>query len=76
MQNNNAYNLQLAKTLFENTYAARVLNDNKDVIGKLRIVPCLPLDRSLLPADAPPGKPVSSGYCRRRRYQQRQPYRL
>ena len=53
MQNNNAYNLQLAKTLFENTYAARVLNDNKDVIGKLRIVPCLPLDRSLLPADAP-----------------------
>ena len=37
MQNNNAYNLQLAKTLFENTYAARVLNDNKDVIGKLRI---------------------------------------
>ena len=51
MQNNNAYNLQLAKTLFENTYAARVLNDNKDVIGKLRIVPCLPLDRSLLPAD-------------------------
>ena len=43
MQNNNAYNLQLAKTLFENTYAARVLNDNKDVIGKLRIVPCLPL---------------------------------
>ena len=29
MQNNNAYNLQLAKTLFENTYAARVLNDNQ-----------------------------------------------
>ena len=57
MQNNNAYNLQLAKTLFENTYAARVLNDNKDVIGKLRIVPCLPLDRSLLPADAPQVSP-------------------
>ena len=49
MQNNNAYNLQLAKTLFENTYAARVLNDN--------IVPCLPLDRSLLPADAPQVSP-------------------
>lgn len=57
MQNNNAYNLQLAKTLFENTYAARVLNHNKDVIGKLRIVPCLPLDRSLLPADAPQVSP-------------------
>ena len=52
MQNNNAYNLQLAKTLFENTYAARVLNDNK-----VRIVPCLPLDRSLLPADAPQVSP-------------------
>ncbi len=53
MVKNNAYNLRLAKTLFENTYAAHVLNDNKDVIGKLRIVPSIPLDRSVLPENAP-----------------------
>lgn len=53
MVKNNAYDLRLAKTLFENTYAAHVLNDNKDVIGKLRIVPSIPLDRSVLPENAP-----------------------
>lgn len=57
MVNNNAYTLRLAKTLFENIYAAQVLNDNKDVIGKLRIMPCLPVDRSLVPADAPEVSP-------------------
>ena len=53
MVKNNAYDLRLAKTLFENTYAAHVLNDNKDVLGKLRIVPSIPLDRSVLPENAP-----------------------
>ncbi len=57
MLKNNAYELKVAKTLYENIYAARVLNDNKDVIGKLRIVPCLPVDRSLVPADAPEANP-------------------
>ena len=49
MQNNNAYNLQLAKTLFENTYAARVLNDNKDVIGNVLYPACRLTEACFLP---------------------------
>ena len=48
-----AYKVQLTKTLYTNTYRCQLLNESDEVIGKLRIIPGIPLDRSLVPKEAP-----------------------
>ena len=49
----NKIKLAVAKTLYHNTYRCTITDDKSEVIGLLRIVPGLPLDRSQLPEDAP-----------------------
>lgn len=49
--------IQLARTLWENTYRGRVLNDSGEYIATLRIFVCTPLDRSELPENAPNVQP-------------------
>lgn len=48
-----AYNLKLARTLYDNVYRAMLLDENQQPVGHLRIVPNIPMDRSLVPEDAP-----------------------
>lgn len=48
-----AYKTMLTKTLYNNTYRCQLLNDSDEVIAHLRIVPGIPLDRSLVPEKAP-----------------------
>ena len=48
-----AYTLKLSRTLYNDTFRAQLLDENQQVIGHLRIVPGVPLDRSLVPEDAP-----------------------
>lgn len=48
-----AYEIKLARTLYNDVYTAQVLNENKQLVGKMRVIPCMPIDRSLVPADAP-----------------------
>lgn len=48
-----AYTLKLARTLYNDTFRAQLLDDNQQIIGHLRIVPGVPLDRSQVPEDAP-----------------------
>lgn len=48
-----AYSVKLARTLYDNTYRCTLKNENEQVIGTLRIIPTLPLDRAEVPADAP-----------------------
>ena len=50
---NSAYTLKLSRTLYENVYSCMLFNENQQPIGKMRIVPSIPLDRSLVPEDAP-----------------------
>ncbi len=57
MINGPVYNLRLMRTLYNNLFRAHVLNENNDTIGILRISPCIPLDRSEVPADAPEAHP-------------------
>lgn len=45
--------IAVSKTLYHNTYRCTITTSKDDVIGLLRIVPGLPIDRSLLPEDAP-----------------------
>lgn len=45
--------LSVARTLYHNTYRCTIKDSNEEVIGLLRIIPGLPLDRSELPEDAP-----------------------
>jgi len=52
MKTNNC-KLQLKRTLFNDFFRAQVLDENNEIIGKLLIIPGLPLDRSQLPPDAP-----------------------
>lgn len=49
----NKIKLTVAKTLYHNTYRCTIVNNQEEVIGLLRIIPGLPLDRSQLPEDAP-----------------------
>ena len=44
-----AYTLKLSRTLYNDTFRAQLLDENQQVIGHLRIVPGVPLDRSLVP---------------------------
>ena len=48
-----AYTVKLSKTLYQNTYRCTLSNENEEVIGNLRVVPGLPLDRSEVPENAP-----------------------
>lgn len=48
-----AYTLKLSRTLYNDTFRAQLLDENQQVIGHLRIVPGVPLDRSQVPEDAP-----------------------
>ena len=50
---NGAYQLKLSRTLYENLYRAMLFNENQQPVGKLSIIPNIPLDRAYLPADAP-----------------------
>lgn len=50
---NGAYQLRLMRTLYENVYGCMLYNENQQPIGKLEIVPSIPLDRSQVPKDAP-----------------------
>lgn len=50
---NSAYNLRLQRTLFENFFRAILQDENKRVIGNLTVIPNIPLDRSMVPQDAP-----------------------
>ncbi|VBB06848.1 Hypothetical protein LUCI_2085 [Lucifera butyrica] len=43
----------LARTLWFNTYRGKVTDELDNYLATLRIIPCLPLDRSEVPADAP-----------------------
>ena len=52
-KNKVAYKVQLTKTLYTNTYRCQLLDANDSVIGKLRIVPGIPLDKSVVPKGAP-----------------------
>jgi hypothetical protein len=40
-----AYTLKLSRTLYNDTFRAQLLDENQQVIGHLRIVPGVPLDR-------------------------------
>ena len=48
-----AYTLKLSRTLYNDTFRAQLLDENEQVIGHLRIVPGVPLDRSQVPEGAP-----------------------
>lgn len=50
---NNGYQLRLQRTLYENFYRAILSDENGNVIGRLSIIPNMPLNRSYVPADAP-----------------------
>ena len=49
----NSYSVQLVRTLHDNMYRCRLLNENGEPIGDLKIVPVLPTPRDQVPADAP-----------------------
>ncbi|MDR3565064.1 MAG: hypothetical protein P4N59_27000 [Negativicutes bacterium] len=52
-----ALSIKLARTLWHNTYRARVSDSLGNYVATLRLVPTLPLDRSELPPDAPEADP-------------------
>jgi hypothetical protein len=52
------YSLKVAKTLYQNFFRAKLFDGLNRLIGRLTIVPGMPLDRSLVPKDAP----VVKGY--------------
>lgn len=53
MKENAAYKVKLTKTLYTNTYRCQILNDNEEVLGHLRVLPGIPLDRAQVPENAP-----------------------
>ena len=53
------YTLKLAKTLWENTYRGIVLDVSGNYLASLVIVPQIPLDRSVVPTDAPRAIPYA-----------------
>ncbi len=48
-----AYQVQVARTLYDNVYRCRLSDAYGNIKGFLRVLPSLPLDRSQVPADAP-----------------------
>ena len=59
-----AYTLKLSRTLYNDTFRAQLLDENQQVIGHLRIVPGVPLDRSLVPERRAQRSGLSFGHCR------------
>lgn len=51
--NSNAYSVKLARTLYDNVYRCRLLNENEQPIGDLKIIPVIPTPRDQVPEDAP-----------------------
>lgn len=47
------YSLKVARTLFNNFFRAKLYDGLERLIGRLTIVPAIPLDRDQIPADAP-----------------------
>lgn len=45
--------LQMARTLWYNTYRGRVTDMEGNYVATLRLIPAIPLDRSEIPPDAP-----------------------
>ena len=54
---NTTLRVRLARTLFNNFYRARIQDNQGEDVGMLLIVPALPLDRSVLPENAPNAEP-------------------
>lgn len=50
---NNAYQLRLQRTLYDNFYRAILSDEMGNTIGMLSIIPNIPLSRSQVPEDAP-----------------------
>jgi len=55
--NNQAFVLHVGRTLYDNLYSVRVFDAQNNPRGMLRVIPQFPLDRSVVPADAPEAKP-------------------
>ena len=53
MENSNVYSVELTKTLYQNMYRGRILTAEQEIKGYVRIIPTIPLDRSLIPPAAP-----------------------
>lgn len=50
---NNAYQLRLQRTLYENFYRSILMDEMGNVIGRLSLIPNIPLGRSQVPENAP-----------------------
>ncbi len=53
MKQDNSYKVKLTKTLYTNTYRCQLLTANEEIIGHLRVLPGIPLERSQVPENAP-----------------------
>jgi len=49
--------IKLARTLWHNTFRAKITDENDAYIASLRIIPAIPLDRADVPPDAPEVQP-------------------
>ncbi len=47
------YQLQIARTLWHNTYRGKITNENGEYIATIRVILGIPLDRSEVPENAP-----------------------
>jgi hypothetical protein len=47
------YVIKITKTLYDNMYRCLVNDAEENIIGHLRVVPNMPLNRKLVPKDAP-----------------------
>lgn len=50
---NAGYTVRVTRTLYNNTYRGQLFDENEALIGHIRIIPGLPLDRSQVPEGAP-----------------------
>lgn len=50
---NTTYQLQMARTLWNNTYRGKVTNDSGDYVAAIRVILGIPLDRTEVPENAP-----------------------
>ena len=47
------YQLQIARTLWHNTYRGKITNENGEYIATIRVILGIPLERSEVPDNAP-----------------------
>lgn len=50
---NGAFKLQLSRTLYDNVFRVRLMDEYNETKGFLRVIPSIPTDRSFVPEDAP-----------------------